>query len=102
MTRILINANLVKRIFKVSKPALPLSAYVEESFFKIYHIDVGLLRSQSKLSYRALAEGDRLFKEFKGALGENFVVQLGNDIIPIEIKSGKSVFSPSIIEYKKM
>ncbi|UKI50707.1 MAG: hypothetical protein L6U99_04920 [Clostridium sp.] len=62
---------------------------------------MGLLRSQSKLSYRAFTEGDRLFKEFKGALGENFVVQLGNDIIPIEIKSGKSVFSPSIIEYKK-
>ena len=35
-------------------------------------------------------------------LGENFEVQLDNDIIPIEVKSGKSVFSPSIIEYKKM
>ena len=123
----LINADLVKRIFRVSKPALPLSAYEEESFFKVYHIDVGLLRSQSKLSYRAFTEGDRLFKEFKGALSENFVVQslvrifainpyywanekyevdflvqLDNDIIPIEVKSGKSVSSPSIIEYKKM
>lgn len=123
----LINADLVKRIFRVSKPALPLSAYEEESFFKVYHIDVGLLRSQSRLSYRAFTEGDRLFKEFKGALSENFVVQslvrifainphywanekyevdflvqLDNDIIPIEVKSGKSVSSPSIIEYKKM
>ncbi len=123
----LINADLVKRIFRVSKPALPLAAYEEESFFKVYHIDVGLLRSQSKLSYRAFTEGDRLFKEFKGALSENFVVQslvrifainphywanekyevdflvqLDNDIIPIEVKSGKSVSSPSIIEYKKM
>lgn len=123
----LVNADLVKKIFKVSKPALPLAAYEEGEFFKVYHIDVGLLRSQSKLSYRAFTEGDRLFKEFKGALSENyvlqsliriyglnpyywasdkyevdFIVQSGNDIIPIEVKSGKSVSSPSMIEYKKM
>ena len=79
------------------------------------------------MSYRAFTEGDRLFKEFKGALSENFVVQSliriyganpyywandkyevdfivqsNNDIIPIEVKSGKSVSSPSMIEYKKM
>lgn len=123
----LVNADLVKKIYKVSKPALPLAAYEEEEFFKVYHIDVGLLRSQSKLSYRAFTEGDRLFKEFKGALSENFVVQSliriygtnphywandryevdfiiqsGNDILPIEVKSGKSIASPSMIEYKKM
>ncbi len=123
----LVNAGLVKKIYKVSKPALPLAAYEEEEFFKVYHIDVGLLRSQSRLSYRAFAEGDRLFKEFKGALSENFVVQsliricgadphywandkyevdfivqFDNDIIPIEVKSGKSISSPSLIEYKKM
>lgn len=123
----LINADLVKRVYKVSKPALPLSAYEESEFFKVYHIDVGLLRSQSKLTYRAFAEGDRLFKEFKGALTENFVaqsliriygtnphywandkyevdfiVQSDNNIIPIECKSGKSVFSPSLVEYKKL
>ena len=123
----LVNADLVKKIYKVSKPALPLAAYEEEGFFKVYHIDVGLLRSQSKLSYRAFTEGDRLFKEFKGALSENFVVQSligiygtnphywandryevdfiiqsGNDIFPIEVKSGKSISSPSMIEYKKM
>lgn len=123
----LVNADLIKRIFRVSKPALPLSAYEEPVFFKVYHIDVGLLRSQSKLSYRAFTEGDRLFKEFKGALTENFVVQSlvrlysanphywandkyevdfivqsGNDIIPIETKSGKNVSSPSMVEYKKL
>lgn len=31
-----------------------------------------------------------------------FIVQFGNDIIPIEVKSGKSISSPSLIEYKKM
>ena len=123
----LVNADLVKKIYKISKPALPLAAYEEGEFFKLYHIDVGLLRSQARLSYRAFTEGDRLFKEFKGALSENFVmqslirlyganphywandkyevdfiVQSDNDIIPIEVKSGKSVSSPSIVEYKKM
>ncbi len=123
----LVDADLVKKIYKISKPALPLRAYEEEAFFKVYFLDVGLLRSLSKLSYRSFAEGDRLFKEFKGALSENFVleslirlfgdnphywsnekyevdfiVQSDNDIIPLKVKSGKSVASPSLSEYKKM
>lgn len=123
----LVSADLVKKVSRISKPALPISAYEEIEFFKIYHMDVGLLRSQSKLSFKAFTEGDRLFKEFKGALSENFVlqslvrvfnenpcywandkfevdfvVQYDNNIIPIEVKSGKSVSSPSMSEYKKM
>ncbi len=123
----LVNADLVKKVYRITKPSLPLSAYKEEEYFKIYHIDVGLLRSQARLSYRAFAEGDRLFKEFKGALTENFVLQsliricgenpyywaneknevdfimqFDNDIIPFEAKSGKSISSLSLSEYKKM
>lgn len=123
----LVNADIVKKVIKISKPALPISAYEEGEFFKIYHLDVGLLRSQSKLSYKAFTEGDRLFTEFKGALTENFVeqslvrlyssaphywandkyevdfiIQSDNDVLPVEVKSGKSVSSPSVNEYAKM
>lgn len=123
----LVNADIVKKVIKISKPALPISAYKEGEFFKIYHLDVGLLRSQSKLSYKAFTEGDRLFTEFKGALTENFVeqslvrlyssaphywandkyevdfiIQSDNDVLPVEVKSGKSVSSPSVNEYAKM
>ena len=90
-------------------------------------MDVGLLRRQSDLNHQVVIEGDRLFQEFKGTLTDNFVLQsliakfkvnshywsnqnyevdlimeLDNQIIPIEIKSGKSISSPSLNEYKKL
>ncbi len=122
----LVNADLVKKVFKISKPGLPLSAYEDLDSFKIYHGDVGLLRRQSRLNHSAFAEGNRLFTEFKGALAENFVlqsllrqfdtvpyywaeapyevdfvIQRENDIIPIEVKAGESVSSISLKNYKK-
>lgn len=123
----LVNANLVKKIQKVSKPFLPLSAYIESEYFKVYHFDVGLLRKQSQLNFQVFIEGNRLFSEFKGALTENFVmqsltnlfsnnlyywandkyevdfvVQIENNVIPIEVKTGKNVSSPSLNFYKKL
>jgi hypothetical protein len=40
--------------------------------------NVGLLRVKAGLSFSALAEGNRLFTEFQGALTENFAL---NEII---------------------
>ena len=123
----LVNADLLKKIYKITKPGFPLKAYKEKNSFKLYHMDVGLLRRQVDLNHQVILEGDRLFQEFKGALTENFVVQsliaklkvnphywsnqnyevdliiqLDNQIIPIEIKSGKNISSPSLNEYKKL
>ena len=69
------DAELVRKASRISRPGLPLSAYDDLNAFKIYRSDVGLLRKQSKLSYSAFAEENRLFTEFKGALTENFVYQ---------------------------
>lgn len=123
----LVNANLVKKVKKISKPALPLAAYSDPAHFKLYHLDVGLLRRQSKLNYQLFLKQNSLFSEFKGALTENFVMQslntlfkddlyfwadekyevdfilqINNDIYPIEVKSGKNVASPSLNFYKKL
>ena len=113
------HAGLVHRIFRISKPGLPLSAYDDLSAFKLYLIDVGLLRRLSFLDPIAIREGNRLFMEFKGALSENFIlqhlianfegtprywtsgsqaevdflIQVKNDIIPIEVKSDESIRS---------
>ena len=65
------HAGLVHRIFKVTKPGLPLSAYNDLSAFKLYLLDVGLLRRLSLLDPIAIREGNRLFTEFKGALTVN-------------------------------
>ncbi|MDO6433977.1 ATP-binding protein [Flavitalea sp. BT771] len=119
------HAGLVHRIFRISKPGLPLSAYDDLSAFKLYLLDVGLLRRLSFLDPIAIREGNRLFTEFKGALSENyilqhliahfegiprywtsgnqaevdFLIQIKNDIIPIEVKSDESIHSKSLTLY---
>ncbi len=122
----LVNADIVKKVFKISKPGLPLSAYEELDAFKIYHGDVGLLRRQSRLNHTAFAEGNRLLTEFKGALTENyvlqsllrqteviphywaeapyevdFIIQVDNEIIPVEVKSADNITSVSLKNYRK-
>jgi predicted AAA+ superfamily ATPase len=123
----LINAGLVHRIFRSNKPSLPISAYDDLSAFKVYIIDTGILRRLSQLDPSAIAEGNRLFTEFKGALTENFVlqsiisqfevtprywnsgnmaevdflIQYKNDIIPIEVKSDDNIRSKSLVYYRK-
>jgi len=120
-------AGLVYKIHRASAPRLPLSSYQDLSAFKLYMIDVGLLRRFSRLSPYAIAEGNRLFTEFKGALSENYIlqsllpqfegmpaywtsgnraevdylIQYENTIIPIEVKSGENVRGRSLTEYQK-
>jgi predicted AAA+ superfamily ATPase len=122
------HAGLVHRIFRISKPGLPLSAYDDLSAFKLYLIDVGLLRRLSFLDPIAIREGNRLFMEFKGALSENFIlqhlianfegtprywtsgsqaevdflIQVKNDIIPIEVKSDENIRSKSLAVYNDL
>lgn len=123
----LVNAGLIYKTNLCSKPNLPLSAYDDISSFKIYSLDVGLLRQQSKLAPSAITEGNRLFTEFKGALSENyilnslisqfsnnprywtsnnraeidFILQIENDVIPIEVKADANVTGKSMIFYRK-
>lgn len=119
-------ADLVKKVYRISKPGLPLSAYEDLDAFKIYMSDVGLLRRHSHLATTAFAEETRLFTEFKGALTENFVlqglfrafeghprywnnvryevdfiIQRDNDVIPVEVKAGTNVTASSLKHYKE-
>lgn len=90
-------------------------------------LDVGLLRRLSLLDPIAVKEGNRLFTEFKGALTENFVLQhlvacfegtprywtsgnqaevdfllqVKNDIIPIEVKAEENVRGRSLTIYNQ-
>lgn len=121
------NANIVSKIFNVTKAKLPLNAYTDLSSFKLYMSDVGLLRRKTGLDSRIVIEGNRLFEEFKGALTENyilnmlmfkfenkpnyyvfdrheidFIIQYQNEIIPIEVKSGESVTGVSLTRYNEL
>lgn len=66
---------LIYKSYRVKKPGLPLSAYMEQSVFKMFMLDVGLLAAKSRLSKKVLLEGSRIFEEFKGALTESFIAQ---------------------------
>lgn len=121
------NANFTDKIFCISKPGLPISAYDNLDAFKIFMVDVGLLRRKSHLAPSVFTEGNRLFTEFKGALTENFVeqslkrqfevplrywatapyevdfiLQHDNKIIPIETKAGENVRATSLKKYMKL
>lgn len=123
----LINAGLIYKIYKSDKIGLPISAYDDLSAFKVYTIDVGILRRLSKLKPSVIAEGNRIFSEFKGALTENyilqsliyqfdeiprywtsgnvaevdFLLQYENEIIPVEVKSNLNVKSKSLFYYRQ-
>lgn len=121
------NAGLIYKVSLCSTPQVPLKSYEDLSIFKIYSLDVGLLRVLSELSPEAYLSDNPIFKEYKGALAENyilqslvangikcshywasgntaeveFIVQRGLDVIPMEVKSGTSVTGRSLIEYNK-
>lgn len=124
----LCDANLAYKIYRSSAPGLPISAYDDLSAFKLYMVDVGLLRRLSLLAPTAFGEGNRLFVEFKGALSENYVlqalrnqfeavprywamdnpryevdflIQRENDILPVEVKSETNVESRSLKKFKE-
>lgn len=124
----LVNADLLTKVTRCSKPGLPLAAYDEPQAFKLYMLDVGLLRRLSALAPSAITEGDRLFTEFKGALTENFIlqellpqfdlsprywavdnpryevdfmIQVENDVVPVEVKAGENVKARSLRKYRE-
>lgn len=125
----LVDARLVHKVYRCKAPGLPLSAYDDLAAFKLYLVDVGLLRRLSLLAPTAFGEGNRLFTEFKGALTENYVlqtlltqyeamprywsqnnppyevdflIQRENDIFPVEVKAETNTKSKSLKKYKEL
>ena len=106
----------------------PLKAYEDIKAFKIYLLDVGLLRVLCELPYETIIYKDSIYNEFNGLLTEQFVLQeLGNIkkvntiyywsnefqsevdfvfayknlIIPVEAKAGVNVKAQSLKVYMK-
>lgn len=125
----LVDAGLISKVYRSTAPRLPVAAYDDLSAFKIYSVDVGLLRRQARLAPTAFGEGNRLFTEFKGSLTENFVLQSfltqfegmprywsrnnppnevdflierNNTVIPVEVKSDTNTASQSLRVFKEL
>ena len=116
---------LILRSYRVKKPGMPLNAYMEQSSFKMFMLDVGLLAAKGNLSAKALLEGTAIFEEFKGSLTEqyvaqelagrgialyyystenssgeiDFVVQASKDCIPVEVKAEENLRAKSLRAY---
>jgi len=118
-------AGLIYRVYNVSKPGIPLSAYQDLSAFKVYAFDCGLLRRLAKLSPEVILSGNAGYIEFKGALAENailqalipqsdglpyywssenraevdFLLQQGVNVIPVEVKAENRISGKSLSVY---
>ncbi len=71
----LIDCGLIHKINRVTKPAIPLKAYIDFSAFKLFLVDIGLLAAMGNIDIKTLLEGNTIFEEFKGAITEQFVLQ---------------------------
>ena len=70
----LLDSGLLRRVGRITKAAMPLKAYEDLKAFKLYHLDVGLLRVMSELPPDVIIGGNKIFEEFKGALTEQFAL----------------------------
>lgn len=122
------DAGMIYRVYDISKPGMPLSAYQEPDVFKVYACDCGLLRRMAHLPASIITDPVANYTEFKGALAENavlesliplmdsrqpcywssaataeveFVIQWDTDIIPIEVKAEGNISGNSLALYSK-
>jgi len=71
----LCDCGLVYKVHRVTVPQIPLKSYMDLSAFKLFVLDVGLLSCMAGLRQDILLDGNVLFREFKGALSEQYVLQ---------------------------
>lgn len=69
------DAGLIIRNYRITKPDIPLIAYMEMNSFKMFMLDIGLLGAKASIAAKVLLDGCRIFEEFKGALTEQFVAE---------------------------
>jgi predicted AAA+ superfamily ATPase len=123
----LIDAGIIHKVSRVKEIRMPLKFYEDFSAFKLFLLDCGLLGCLVNAPARQMLVGDNVFKEFKGAFTEQFVLQQltsmgilpyywSNDktsaeidfaiqsqdrVIPVEVKAEENVKSRSLSEYIK-
>ena len=118
----LIDAGLIYKVNRVTKPEMPLKFYEDLDAFKLFMLDIGLLGAMVEAPAKAILIGDDIFKEYKGAFTElyvhnelkqqgktlyyhsvanstieiDFIVQSDDRIWPIEVKAEENVKSKSL------
>ena len=123
----LTQAGITALVRRISKPGIPLAPYADDTAFKLFMVDVGLLGAMSQLDKETVIGGNDIFEEFKGALTEqyvcqqlvsdcgftpyywsaenssgeiDFLVQRRNSIFAIEVKAEENLRSKSLRAFK--
>lgn len=71
----LTQAGITSLVRRISKPGIPLCPYADDSAFKLFLVDVGLLGAMAQLDKSTVIGGSEIFEEFKGSLTEQYVCQ---------------------------
>jgi predicted AAA+ superfamily ATPase len=120
------DSGLIHKVYNISRPAVPLKAYQDNKAFKIYILDVGLLCAMCELDIKLLLNPEGLFNEFNGYITEqyvlqqlkttsiesvyywssetgkaeiDFIIQDGQNVIPIEVKANENLKAKSLKIY---
>lgn len=123
----LVDAGIVHKVHRIKELQMPVKFYEAPGAFKLFLLDCGLLGCMCQAPASQMLVGDNVFKEFKGAFTEQFVLQQfvsnnllpyywSNDstpaeidfviqtekrVIPIEVKAEENVRAKSMAEYIK-
>jgi hypothetical protein len=114
-------AGVVLKSLRTMHGYMPISVYGDAASFKLYMGDVGLLTMKSGISERTVLSSGMTENTFLGAITENyvaqalaanrhdlyywtsegkaeidFILQRGDDIIPVEVKAGSNTKSKSL------
>lgn len=71
----LTQAGITTLVRRISKPGIPLAPYADDTAFKLFLVDVGLLGAMAGLDKETVVGGSEIFEEFKGSLTEQYVCQ---------------------------
>lgn len=120
-------AGLVYLVHNIRKPELPLSGYADYSKFKVYLHDCGLLAAMLDIPSEIIIKPTEIFTHYFGAFIENFaaqqlvahghkdlfywtsksdaevdfVLQIQDEVFPLEVKSGTSKNLKSLRSYSE-
>lgn len=119
----LLDSGMIYKINKITKAELPLKFYEDDSAFKLYLLDCGLMGALSNTPAEDVLIGNSVFVEYKGSFTElyvlqqlktineitinyfandkssleiDFIIQKGNKVIPIEVKAEENLKSKSL------
>ncbi len=121
----LVDAGLVYKVSRCVNPTIPLAMYEDINAFKLFVLDVGLLGAMANMPARLMLIKNDVFMESKGAFTEDYVmqqlanrdrgdleihyfskdnssieidflVQIGESVIPIEVKAEQNVKGKSL------